>query len=670
AARFSPDGRYLAYAIAIARHLSIIRIAEVDSGKTHDVTRPVLWDSAPAWDPKGHYLYFLSTRTLDPVYDAVHFELGFYRADRPYAVALRADEGSPFVPEPKPLKEEKGQAKEDGSAEETPEAPLAGDGGETGEGTPESSAAAPLRIDFQGIADRVVAFPVPPARCVELAAIEGKVLWTTEPVRGALADGGGAGRRTLRGYDFEKQETLRLADGLVSFRVSADGSALAYRDGEQALRVIPAGEKAPEEDGCTRKGGWIDLSRLKISVDPPAEWRQMYREAWRLQRDQFWTEDLSGVDWQAVHDRYLPLLDRVGCRSEFSDLIWEMQGELGTSHAYEYGGDYRPSPAYAQGLLGADLRLEAGQWIIAAIPAGDVWDEAAASPLARPGVDARPGDVILRVAGVPVGADRSPASVLVNLAEEEVELTLKRGDDPPRTVTVRTLGDERPLRYRAWVEANRRLVHARSGGRVGYLHVPDMGPAGYAEFHRYFLVEADRDALVVDVRNNGGGHVSQLLLEKLARRRVGYDQPRWSEPVPYPEDSPAGPLVCVSDELAGSDGDIFTHCFKLLKLGPVVGKRTWGGVIGIAPRHQLVDGGVTTQPEYSFWFEDVGWAVENYGVDPDIEVDIAPQEWREGRDPQLERAVDEALTRLETAPPRRPAFGPRPRLAPPKLPRR
>ncbi len=282
----------------------------------------------------------------------------------------------------------------------------------------------------------------------------------------------------------------------------------------------------------------------------------------------------------------------------------------------------------------------------------------------------KPGDAILAVNGVPVGAERSVAEVLVQQADVEVVLTVKRGEEKPRQVTVKTLGSESPLRYRAWVEGNRRAVHEATAGKVGYLHIPDMGPAGYAEFHRGFLPEADRDALIVDVRHNRGGHVSQLLLEKLARRRVGYDQPRHQQPVPYPEDSPAGPLVALTDEMAGSDGDIFSHCFKLMKLGPLVGKRTWGGVIGIEPRYTLVDGGLTTQPEFAFWFADVGWAVENYGTDPDIEVDIAPQDWAAGKDPQLERGIAEALAELARRPPVRPAFGPRPSRRHPTLPPR
>jgi tricorn protease len=217
------------------------------------------------------------------------------------------------------------------------------------------------------------------------------------------------------------------------------------------------------------------------------------------------------------------------------------------------------------------------------------------------------------------------------------------------------------------VENNRSLVHERTGGKVGYVHIPDMGGWGYAEFHRLYLAECDRDGLIIDVRHNGGGHVSQLILEKLARKRVGYDLPRWGQPQPYPDHSPAGPMVAICNQWAGSDGDIFSHVFKLYGLGPLIGKRTWGGVIGISPRNPLADGSITTQPEFSFWFTDVGWGVENYGTDPDIEVDISPQEYVRGEDPQMERALKVILERLEAEPVSLPVFENRPSLAVPPL---
>jgi tricorn protease len=372
---------------------------------------------------------------------------------------------------------------------------------------------------------------------------------------------------------------------------------------------------------------------------------------------------MSGVDWARVLRRYEPLVERVACRSEFSDLMWEMQGELGTSHCYELGGDYRPQPAYKLGFLGADLEYEPAHdaYRILHIARGDVWDDKNASPLKRPGVNVEEGMLLLAVGGERVSRERTPGRLLVNRAGQEVQLTVAGPDgSAPHTVVIKAVPSETSIRYRDWVERNRRYVHERSGGQVGYIHIPDMGARGYAEFHRTFLVELDYKGLVVDVRYNGGGHVSDLLLSKLARERVGYQLTRWMEQHPYPVESVGGRIAILTNEQAGSDGDIFCHAAKLLGLGKLIGRRTWGGVIGIWPRNALVDGTLTTQPEFSFWFKDVGWGVENYGTDPDIEVDIAPQDYAVGADPQLDRTIQEVLIDIEANPPLEPDFSGRP----------
>jgi tricorn protease len=284
-------------------------------------------------------------------------------------------------------------------------------------------------------------------------------------------------------------------------------------------------------------------------------------------------------------------------------------------------------------------------------------------------VQARAGERIVAVNGQPVSRERPPQALLVHQSGMKAELTLA-AQTGTRTVLVKLLTDEVPARYREWVERNRAWVHERSNGRVGYLHLPDMMSAGFAEFHRYFGAECDRDALIVDVRYNRGGHVSQLLLEKVARQRVGYDLARWGKPSPYPLESPAGPVIALANEHAGSDGDIFSHCFKLMGIGTLVGMRTWGGVIGIWPRHTLADGTETTQPEFSFWFKDVGWGVENYGTDPQIEVDNTPQDAVAGRDRQLEKTLEVALQAIAHLKPQLPSLGLRPNLAPKPLPPR
>jgi len=651
---WSSDSRWLAYGYVNTSQTTAIKLGEVASGQTAFATRPTLRDTRPAFDPDGKYLYFVGQRDFDPVYDELHFDLGFPKGSRPFAITLRKDLDNPFLPRPRPPESQEVTALKKAEAEEgTPPAPPR------------------IDIDLDGIVDRAVAFPVPEARVGRVGGIQGKLLFSTYPIQGArgrsLAEEDPPARGTLDSYDLETQKQDRLVEGISDFTVGRDGKALLYQAGDR-LRVLKAGEKAPDkkDDKPGRESGWIDIGRVKVSIQPAAEWAQMFQEAWRLQREQFWTADLSGIDWDAVHRLYEPLLDRITTRSEFSDLLWELQGELGTSHAYEMGGEYRRGPDYRQGFLGVDWERDgiSNGYRIAHIVRGDTWDPKTTSPVTGPGVNLSVGDYVLAINGQPLGPDVTPAQRLVNQAGNEILLTVRRAaESEPRTVTVKALADERPARYRDWVEANRETVHQATVGRVGYIHVPDMGPEGYAEFHRAFLSEYDRDGLIVDVRVNGGGHVSGLLLEKLARRRVGYDFPRWAAPKPYPDESPAGPMVALTNELAGSDGDIFSHTFKMLRLGPLVGKRTWGGVIGIWPRHRLVDGTLTTQPEFSFFFDDVGWRVENYGTDPDIEIDNAPQDYARGADPQLEKAIQVVLDVLAKRPPHRPRPTERPRRA-------
>jgi tricorn protease len=335
-------------------------------------------------------------------------------------------------------------------------------------------------------------------------------------------------------------------------------------------------------------------------------------------------------------------------------LLWEIHSELGIGHAYEDGGDHRKPPDYKQGSLGADFIYDEAEsgWRIRHIVIGDCWDDKATSPLAAPGLGAHTGDLLLAINGQVLGKYFSPAAALVNLAGVPVVLTIKNTESQSIfQVSVQTLLDEMPARYREWVASNRRYVHAASANRLGYLHIPDMENIGIAEFNRGFLEEIGAQGLLVDVRYNTGGYFSPLMLEKLCRHQVGFNIRRWGKAVDtYPPYTPPPVIVGLCNEYTGSDGDLFSRGFQLFKVGPLVGKRTWGGVVGISPRNPLVDGTITTQPEIAFGFFDVGWKVENHGVEPDIEVENLPQEYARGIDAQLERAIHEALTLLETVP--------------------
>jgi tricorn protease len=655
---WSPDGKWIAYHFWKSETMCCIKLGNIADKKTYEITKPVLRDLAPNFDPEGKYLYFLSERKLNPVYDNLQFELSFPKGIRPYLITLDKELKNPFkkIPDLEVKKEKSEEGKSKDKKKEVK-----------------------VKIDLENIQNRVIPFPVEEGIYEQIFAIKDKVLFSQFPIQGSLdiewppkeppANG------TIKMYNFADQKEETIVEGISNFKVAQNGKKLAYRAGNK-LRIIDADKKVDEKSmALTKPGkesGWIDLSRIKVRVDLEGEWLQMYREAWRLQREHFWNKNMSDIDWQVVYKRYLPLIDRIGTREEFSDLIWEMQGELGTSHAYEFGGDYKIPPQYKIGFLGADFvyENEKQKYRISHIVHGDSWEEEKDSPLNQPGLSINEGDYLLSINGVKLDKNHSPYQILLNQAGNEALLGIEDGKTGKiKYCSVKTLKTETPVRYREWVENNRRLVHEKTNGRIGYVHIPDMMGPGFAEFHRYYLTEFVHDGLIVDVRFNSGGHVSALLLEKLARKRIGYDVPRWGKPEPYPAESVAGAIVALTNEDAGSDGDIFSHSFKLMKIGPLLGKRTWGGVIGISANYNLMDGGITTQPEYSFWFKDVGWGVENYGTDPDIEVDITPKDYVQGKDPQLERAIKEAEKLLKENPPLTPDFTRKPSRALPELPK-
>jgi tricorn protease len=628
---FSPDSGWLAWSHPGPRPLSQLRLAHTTDLSVTEATPLRFRDYSPAFTLDGKHLAFLSTRAFDPVYDQHAFDLSFVAGARPHLITLAATTPSPFGPQ------RHGRPFEAPDKDETPDS----------EGTPAT------RIDLEGLADRIIPFPVEAGRCSTLRAAKDGVLWLRHPVRGVL----GASRATpddpdphteLERYDLAQHRLEHLASDVDDFDVSGDGKRLLlWSDGK--LRVVPSDRRASgDEDSDTNVT--VDLGRIRQTVDPAAEWRQMYDETGRIMRDNFWRPDLGGVDWDGVLDRYRPVLDRVATHDDLVDLLWEVHGELGTSHAYvvphaSHGGG-------RQGLLGADIsRHEDGSWRIDRILPTETSDPDARSPLAAPGVAVRAGDAIVAVAGHPVDPVTGPGPLLVGTAGKAVELTISpSGGGEPRHAVVVPIDDEEPLRYHAWVADRRAYVHEKSGGRLGYLHVPDMVGSGWAQLHRDLRVEVAREGLVVDVRENRGGHTSQLVVEKLARRIVGWDVPRGMRPYSYPEDAPRGPVVAVADEFSGSDGDIVNAAVKALGIGPVVGTRTWGGTIGIDSRYRLVDGTLVTQPKYAIWLEGYGWGVENHGVDPDVEVVIRPQDHAAGRDVQLDEAVALALAALESTP--------------------
>ncbi|HTX26852.1 MAG TPA: PDZ domain-containing protein [Streptosporangiaceae bacterium] len=667
---FSPDSAWLAWSQPGPQPLRRIRMARLADRAVVDVTDGRFADSDPAFAGDGLYLAFVSRRSFDPVYDAQSFDLSFPLGSRPYLVPLAAGTPSPFGP----LPEGRPVSHEAGDKSDSAERPV-------------------VSLDEEGLADRVVAVPVPEARYSGLQAVKGGLAWLREAVAGVLAEGGAdpdgdRPRPSLEHFDLRKREVTEVAGELDWFAVSGDGTRLVIKDHDD-LRVVPSSRKHDDDadDDVT-----VDLSRARFVADPAALWRHAYLEAGRMMRRDYWTPDMSGVDWDGVLDAYRPLLDRIRGADDFVDLLWEVFGELGTSHAYAFKPGEDPFAESSSGrpaglgLLGADISRDgSGRWIVDRVLPGESSDPRARSPLAAPGVAVRAGDELVAVDGRPVDPVRGPGPLLAGTAGKPVELTvLALGGRPPgtppllggnlspqpppappsggthppgpalRRVVVVPLRDERRLRYQDWVAGRRRLVRELGGGRLGYLHIPDMVAMGWAHFSRDLRTEMRFDALVMDVRGNSGGHISQLVVEKLARQVIAWDMGRWMRPISYPEEARRGPLVTVADEFAGSDGDIVTAAIHLLGLGPVVGARTWGGVIGFTDLHTLVDGTQFTIPQLAFSFDEWGWSVENYGVDPDVEVLNTPDDWAAGRDPQLETAVRLALEALEKQPPSSP----------------
>jgi tricorn protease len=639
---WSPDSRWLAWSEPVTSFgsRSRLRLAKVDQPDQEivEVTDGRFCDVSPSFTPDGKFLAFLSNRSFDPVYDGHSFDLSFPSPIKPYLVALAAATPSPFGP----------------SVDLTPSA---GTDTEADEAAP-----AEVRVDPEGLAHRVIGVPVTQGNYTALVATGGALLWLDWALAGVTGDGKASqedkdARPGLVRFDLARRKPVTLVDAVDSYRLSGDGLKVVLISDKQ-VSVVPSTAKADEESGQLVK---VDLGRIRVMMDPVSVWGQAFDEAWRLQRDFFWAEDMAGQDWESIHKRYRPLVDRLGSHDDLVDLLWELHGELGTSHAYVRPAMVTENGSNGQGRLGADLAFTPAGWEITRILAGESSDPLATSPLTRPGAAAMAGDVLLAIDGVPLSGTVTPAMQLVGAAGRAVELTLLNGAGhgaeagTQRRIAVVPVKDEERLRYQEWVAANRRTVREASGGRYGYLHIPDMMANGWAQLHRDLDTETALDGLIVDVRRNRGGHTSQLVAELIGRKVTGWSMPRGERPRTYPHHAPRGPVIILADEFAGSDGDIITQVSKLRGIGPVIGTRTWGGVVGIDNRFSLADGTGVTQPRYATWFGGgVGWSVENYGVDPDIEVTYPPHAYAAGRDPQLEYGIGALREMIQELPTDRP----------------
>ncbi len=522
----------------------------------------------------------------------------------------------------------------------------------------------PVVIDLDGIAGRVVALPVEAGHLQHLAAgADGQIYYIrrvgVRPGQGPAA----RGKPSLKRFDLKTREEETLAEGIDDFQLSADRKKLLYEAGGPpppgaplVLGIVNAG-KFNKGDGA------LKLDAISVRVEPRAEWAQMFHEAWRINRDYFYAPNMHGADWNAMRRKYEELLPHLASRDDLDRVIRMMLSELSVGHSFLGGGErlYEPKPIPV-GLLGADYEVADGRFRFKTIYGGAYWDPSLRAPLTAPGVDVKPGDFLLAVNGKEVKADSEVYRSFEATAGKRVELKVgpKADGSGARTVVVEPIADEGSLRNRAWVEGNLRKVHERTKGRVAYVYVPNTAGSGYEYFKRYFFPQADKEAIIVDERFNGGGQVADYYIELLRRPLISYWATRYGETLRSPNAVILGPKVMIIDETAGSGGDLLPWMFRKFNLGKLVGKRTWGGLVGILGFPTLMDGGMVTAPDLAIFTEE-GWVVENVGVPPDIDVEQDPAAVAAGKDPQLDKAIEVVLKELaENPPPKPPARPPFP----------
>ncbi len=643
---WSPRGNYLAFTMPNENQFNSLYIWSATDNQVRRVTDENFNVGGPAWDPQGNYIYFLSDREFLPQLSGVEFNFATNRTTYIYAMSLRKDVKHPFPPE----SDEVTVAKADEGPKPAPAtspapAPSESPAAASPEAKPEAAAKppAPLTIDFDGITKRVARAPIAADNYFGLGVKAGHLLY----VVGGAGYYGRPGDRTstLKIYSLKDRKESTLAEDIRGYLIADDGSKVLVAQGPayNLYDATPTGDRS-------RKA--VATAGLFVDRVPAEEWEQIFNEVWRRYRDWFYVSNMHGFDWVALREQYKPLLKYVSHRSDLNYVIHEMISELTVQHAYIDGGDFQVPPRPRFGLPGARFELDrqAGRYRISKIFGGDNEEDLYRSPLTEIGVNASVGDYVLAIDGEELKANDDPYRLLRNKADNPVQLTLNKTPtmQGARTVSYRPVTDESNLIYLDWTYTNREKVTKATGGRVGYLHLPDMGTNGIREFIKWYYPQLNKEGLIVDVRANGGGNVSRMIIERLRRKvlALGYSRTN-DDATTYPDAVFFGPMVSILDENSGSDGDIFPAMFREAGLGPLIGKRSWGGVVGITNRGTLIDGGVVNVPEFGFANKNGEWVIEGYGVDPDIEVDNDPQSVLAGKDPQLERAIAEVMTKLK-----------------------
>ena len=625
---WSPDGRYLAFTSLNETYIHRIHVMDTETGTEHPITDGLSDVSEPVFDPSGKYLYFFGSTDAGPV--RTWFALSnsdMEMSHSLYLAVLSADEPSPLAPESD--EEPTQEAKDDAEGDKKEKKDNDGDDGP-----------APVEIDFEGIDQRILSLPIESSTLRGLVAgMEGKVYF----LRGEL--GQFFGPSSLVRFDLGEREETTLSEGVLAFSLSAKGDKLLVQRGSSLELGSASGGKFD--------GKKLGVDSVKVSIDPREEWRQIFEEVWRINRDYFYDPGMHGVDWDAQRERYAAFLPHVTHRDDLERVIRWMCSELGVGHHNTGGGDRLDEvERLPVGLLGADYAVDGERYRFTKVFGGLNWNPELTAPLTAPGVNVKAGEYLLAVAGEDLTTEDNLFARFANTAGKSLEITVgpnKDGSDS-RTVRVVPIRNEGSLRIRDWVEGNLRRVNEASDGRVAYVWLPNTGSGGHTYFKRYFFPQAHKEAIIVDERFNGGGLVADYYIDILRRPYSSSWTTRYGQDINTPVGAIHGPKVMIIDETAGSGGDLLPWMFRKYELGPLVGKTTWGGLVGILGFPELMDGSRVTAPNIAFWTEEEGFGIENVGVPPDYEVEQWPAEVAAGKDPQLEKAIELVLEALEKNP--------------------
>lgn len=625
---WAPDSKWIAYAKNLPSHLRAIFIYSLEEGTSHQITDGLADSISPAFDAGGKYLYFLSSTDYGPRTGWLEMS----SLDRPvrraiYLAVLSASEPSPLLPE---------TGDEPRHVSERPERPA----------DSARPAAVSVKIDFDKIGQRIISLGVPPSDYSNLRAGAAGTIFYTQPA----GTGQGLALR-LQKYQLKERSAATFLESVRSFTLSGDRKKLLYQAGRGAWGVVPTDKPAKPGEGT------LKTDDLQMMVDPRAEWAEIFRESWRFEREYFYDAKMHGANWGAVYEKYHPLVASVGHRADLDYLIAMVGGELTVGHSYLTGSGDTPGEEAAEhvGLLGADYSMESGKYRISHIYTGENWNPDLRAPLSAPGIDVSEGDYLLEVNGKSLAAPTNVYSLFEGTAGRQTILRVNKTPslDGSRLVTVIPVATEDGLRTRAWIENNRRTVDRLSGGKLAYVWLPNTGGAGYSSFTRYYFAQQEKDGAVIDERYNHGGMVADYIVNELDRKLMGYFALRDGAESTSPAAGIYGPKVMIINESAGSGGDALPYYYHLRKIGPLVGTRTWGGLVGTLGVPQTIDGGGITAPALAFYDLSGKWAVENEGIKPDVEVEYTAADVIKGHDPQLERAVAEAMKLLEQNPVKR-----------------